>query len=119
MQAHRLFYPASIWACVAQLLRRITPSRLSTRSTFVTRLEHLLAGTLRVHHDHLEEVLEIHVEEFDQCLAQLWARSARTRLESRNIVLADAQVVRQFALRQTLFLAHRSQPGRPDRKSVV
>jgi len=101
-------------ACVAQLLCRITPSRLSTSSTFVSRFEHLLAGTLRVHHDYLEEILEIDVEEFDQCLAQLGTRPARARLESGNIVLADAEVVRQLALRQTLFLAHRSQPGRPN-----
>jgi len=100
-------------------LRRSTtssnhPLSLSTRSTFVARFEHLLAGTLRVHHDHLEEVLKVHVEKFDQRLAQLRTRPARARLEGRNIVLADAQVVRQFALRQTLLLAHRSQPSRPN-----
>ena len=100
-------------------LRRSTTSSnhplvSSTRSTFVSRLEYLLAGALGVHHDYLEEILEIHVEEFDQCLAQFGARPARARLESRNIVLADAQVVRQFALRQTFLLAHRSQPGRPN-----
>ena len=55
-------------------LRRSTtssnhPLSLSTRSTLVARFEHLLAGTLRVHHDHLEEVLEVHVEKFDQRLA--------------------------------------------------
>ena len=55
-------------------LRRSTTSSnhplvLSTRSTFVSRLEYLLAGALGVHHDYLEQILEIHVEEFDQRLA--------------------------------------------------
>src|SRR6266566_3516746 len=77
----------------------------------IARLQHLLARTLRVYHDHLEEVFEVHVEELDQRLAQFRAGPARPRLEGRNIVLADAQVVCQLALCQALLLAHCPQAG--------
>src|SRR5258708_12352251 len=113
MQALRLFYPAFLSACVAQLPFAITPTS-STRASMIARLEYLLAGTLGVHHDDLEEVLEVHVEKLDQRLAQLGTGSARPRLECRNIVLADAQVVCQLTLCQALLFAHRPQPGRPN-----
>src|SRR6266699_1071831 len=80
----------------------------------IARLQYLLARTLRVYHDHLEEVFEVHVEELDQRLAQFRAGPARPRLEGRNIVLADAQVVFQLALCQALLLAHCPQSGGPN-----
>src|SRR6266513_2601173 len=110
MQAHRLFYPAFLWPASLSYLSRSPPAS-STRASMIARLQHLLARTLRVHHDDLEEVLEVHVEELDQRLAQFRAGPARARFKSRNIVLANARVVRQFALCQALLLAHRPQPG--------
>src|SRR5438105_8457842 len=101
-------------ARVARLRLSITPLTPSTRATLVARLQHLFAGTLRVHHYDLEELLEVCVEKFHQRLAQLGPRPPRSRLQRRNIVLADAQVVRQLALGQALLLAHRAQPGRPN-----
>src|SRR2546422_8810176 len=113
MQAHRLFYRAAICAASLSYLS-LAPPRASTRASVIARLQYLLARTLRVHHDDLEELLEVDVEKLHQRLPQLGARPARPRLQRRNIVLADAKVVRQLALRQTLFLAHRPQPGRPN-----
>src|ERR1700674_230959 len=84
----------------------------STHRPLVPRFQYLLTGALRVHHDHLEEILEVDVEKLDQCLAQLRAWPACPGLECRNIVLANAQVVRQLALCQALLLAHRPQPRR-------
>jgi hypothetical protein len=46
----------------------------------VARFQYLLAGTLWVHHDHLEEVLELHIEEFDQPVPEFWTRPASARL---------------------------------------
>src|SRR5438094_4887113 len=94
------------------VLRRSATSRWHplaslTRASVIARLQYLLARTLRVHHDDLEEILEVGVEKLHQRLSQFGTRPARPRLQRRNIVLANAEVVRQLALRQTLFLAHR------------
>src|SRR2546430_6762642 len=113
MQAPRLFYRAAICAASLSYLS-LAPPRASTRASVIARLQYLLARTLRVHHDDLEEVLKVHVEKLHQRLPQFGTRPPGPRLQRRNIVLADAKVVRQLALRQTLFLAHRAQPGRPN-----
>src|SRR2546422_9328924 len=113
MQAHRLFYRAAICAASLSYLS-LAPPRASTRAAVIARLQYLLARTLRVDHDDLEEVLKVDVEKLHQRLPQFGTRPPGPRLQRRNIVLADAKVVRQLALRQTLFLAHRPQPGRPN-----
>src|SRR2546423_3749935 len=106
MQAHRLFYRAAIWPASLSYFSLAPLVRL-TRASVIARLQYLLARTLRVHHDDLEEILEVGVEKLHQRLSQFGTRPARPRLQRRNIVLANAEVVRQLALRQTLFLAHR------------
>ncbi len=67
----------------------------------------------RVHHDHLEEVLEVTAEQLHQRLAKLGAGVARPRLQGRDVVLRDAKPARQLALSQVMLVAHRAQPDCP------
>ena len=75
--------------------------------------EHLLAMVDRVHHDHLEEVLEVAAEELHQRLAKLGPGVARPRLQSRDVVLRDAKPARELTLSQVMLVAHRPQPDGP------
>lgn len=86
----------------------------SARRSFGARCKNLLARTLRVDHDNFEQLFEICAEELHQRLTQFRSGSARSRLKGGNIVLANAQVVRELALRQPFLLAHRTKPGRPN-----
>src|SRR5438477_11895856 len=69
--------------------------------------EHLLAMVDGIDHHHLEEILELALEQFHQCAPKLGAGIAGTRLKRRDVVLGDVEPSCQLALGQMVLLPHR------------
>jgi len=78
------------------------------------RPEHLLAVVDGIDHDHLEEILEVAVEELHERLAQLGAGVARARLQRWNVVLRDPETAGKLALREVVLVTHGAQSDGPD-----
>ena len=75
--------------------------------------EHLLVMVDRIDHDHLEEVLEVAVEQLHQRLAQLRAGVACPRLERWDVVLRNPEPARELALSQVMLVTHRPKTDGP------
>jgi hypothetical protein len=65
-----------------------------------------------IHHHHLEQILEVALEEFHQRLAKFWTGIACACLEGRDVVLCDAQPSRELALGEVVLVAHGTQASR-------
>jgi hypothetical protein len=67
-----------------------------------------------VHHHHLEQVLELAIEELHERLTQLGTGVARSGFESGDVVLGDAEPARQLTLSEVVLVSHRPKAGGAD-----
>src|ERR1035441_3534186 len=86
------------------------PSRRSGDAGLLDRLQEGLVVVDGIDHHHLEEVLEVALEQLHELLAELGAGVAVPRLQGRDVVLSHPQATGQLPLGQLVPVPHGAEP---------
>lgn len=83
-------------------------------SIAVPRNENLFPLAIRIDQDDLEKIIEATAEVRKELVLEFWARLTSVGFNCGDVVLADAEFVRELPLREATLLPHRLEPDGPN-----